>query len=130
LQNHSTSPFQRDVGSISARMDADDISVPNCTQKQGFFRCKTRLCGSGVGCDSNGQKLGSYSERSQVAPKRRIAEQRPVCNLLTRGACMIRKLCLEHMGYYDEIMCRLQDYELWLRLLAKYKLTDLPQSLY
>jgi GT2 family glycosyltransferase len=40
---------------------------------------------------------------------------------------MIRRTALDQVGVYSERFPRCQDYELWLRLAARFKLANLPE---
>jgi len=51
-------------------------------------------------------------------------------NCISHGSSMIRRACLLDIGFYNELMIRSQDYELWLRLSKKYRLANIPKYLY
>lgn len=42
-------------------------------------------------------------------------------NFVTTQTAVVRRICFESIGYFDERLQRLQDWELWLRVAQKYK---------
>lgn len=57
--------------------------------------------------------------------RREMSKYIPLCH----SSVMIRKSCLEKIGYYNEKYETLQDMELWIRIARKFKLANLDEPL-
>jgi len=101
-------------GDYIARMDADDLSLPERLEMQMNFLIKNRnvgvVCCNVVLIDSEGNLI-----RRVILPDKlkHILRKR---NRLVHGAVMFRKSVIEQLRGYNEQMCYAQDYELFLRL--------------
>lgn len=113
-----------------ARMDADDIAEPDRFAKQVEFLDKNQKVGL----------VGSWVEFINSQGKTTGIRKFPTSNFEIRKALtsylpfrhptlMIRKNVLNDIGFYDENFRFAQDYELVLRISAKYKLANLPEVL-
>ncbi len=104
-------------GEYVARMDADDVSLPNRFELQRSFmeiNQDIAVCGSHV------LTIGSHSE----VVKRPLGSEAIKCFLLagppfSHSTVMMRRSVLERHGLqYEETFRTAQDYDLWLRLLS------------
>lgn len=107
-----------------ARMDADDISLPERFEKQVEFMDKNQNLGllgsSWILIDEAGKKkqfCKAYKGRQAV-------------HFMCHGSVMMRKKVLEKVGYYRKIFKYAQDYDLWLRFSENYEMTNLEEPLY
>lgn len=118
-------------GKYIARMDADDVSIPDRLKKEVEF----------LDSHQNYAAVGTFvkilNEDSEVIQimegpieDSQIREFFKRDNCIVHGSAMIRKICFSDVGLYDESMVRSQDYELWLRLSRKYHLANIPEYLY
>ena len=118
-------------GEYLARQDSDDTSTPKRLNKQVYF-LDTHPDYAIVG--SFARVLNEYSEELRVRKRPTedadIRQYLKTDNCIIHGSVMIRMSSLLNVGLYDESMDKSQDYELWLRLSKKYKLTNIPEFLY
>jgi len=117
-------------GQYIARMDADDISYPNRLEEQVSFLEKS----PGISV------LGTYA--SLFNEKGRIWEslRPPVVPTLKdwlwgskviHASVMMKKQDVQNVGGYDPKTYRVEDYDLWLRMIIKgYVIRTLPKELY
>jgi hypothetical protein len=120
-------------GSLIARHDADDISHSTRLAKQ--VACldehpEIALVGTQFRViDELGrviQEIGDYRAQSQFA----LEWQLLLGNPFTHSTVMFRNdIVLNALGGYDEGFEYNQDFELWSRLLAQYRATNLPEAL-
>jgi len=115
-------------GKYIARMDADDISLPNRLELQATYLDnypEVALLGTGKYIiNQNGKILSKTIALSD--PCKNILKS----NTFTHGSVMFKKNISEELGYYNELFKYSEDYELWLRFAKYYKVSNLPQPLY
>lgn len=117
-------------GSFIARMDADDIAMPERLEKQLQFMVKCEDIGilgtSFYEIDENGAILGEvYMPNSDYEIRKKIYAFNPFLH----SSVMIRREVLEEVGPYNENFYYAQDYELWFRILKKSKGANLVDLL-
>ncbi len=118
-------------GRYIARMDADDISMPERFVKQVEFLDKHPLCNV-VGSwreliNEDEQKIGiveSPTDHFEIDQLHLVGH-----STIPHPGAMIRKTSLLEVGGYDERMETAQDLDLWLRMAEKGKLANLAEVL-
>jgi glycosyltransferase involved in cell wall biosynthesis len=82
-------------------------------------------------CDSHGKLICRGSEYHGVRPPSgEIFEAMLIKCLVYAPACaMVRKQCLDEIGDFDESLEGIEDWDLWLRLAARYKFFFLDEPL-
>ena len=118
---------QKASGSLIARQDADDVSLPERIEKQIQFMNKKRL--DAVTTRSlvkqNNKKRPGIS--FYIPDKLLINRKNPFIH----GTLIIKKNVFQEIGYYDERFYFAQDYKLFYDLLNNgYKVRTLNKALY
>ena len=131
-----TASLNRGIAQIEtpyiARMDADDISVPERLERQVAYMEKhpeIAVIGTAVG-------IFSSSNPVQVSPyvppcPASIVRQRTfsIGPQITHPSAVLRTATVKSIGgYRDQFLCT-QDYDLWLRLLDQYEIKNIPNIL-
>ena len=117
---------------IIARMDADDISLPERFSLQYHFLKEHPMVGA---VSSSFQLIDQYGARGVIkwlpAKDEQIRQMIPVFCPLSHGASMFRRTVVLENGGYDERYFPNEDYELWLRLSSVTKFANIvsPQLL-
>lgn len=117
-------------GQYIARMDADDISLPDRLAKQ-LLKIKSDLKIKIVGCnvvlmDESGIDMKTVYLPTIDQLNKKIKHR----NCLVHGSLLFEKRALESVGFYDERFEMSQDYDLILRLLKTFALGIVYEPLY
>ena len=112
-------------GDIIARMDCDDVSLPDRFEQQlkVFEVMDADLVGTSsiiVGPNGRRWKTKSFPETNNE-----IRFRLPYENCINHPSVMIKKTVLEAIGYYNEEFLNCQDYDLWLRLMPHIQMRNL-----
>jgi len=117
-------------GRYIARMDVDDISLPERFQKQLEFMERSPDIGvvgtSYYDIEDDGKKMGEIILPIKDNQIRRAMTK---FNPFNHSSVMIRSQALKEVGSYDEKLIYSQDYELWFRILNRYRGHNLPEKL-
>jgi len=104
-------------GKYIARMDADDISLPERFQKQVEFMEKHLQTGAIGSCYKEVDESGNILPRKQnPRPWKDIKKALFFYNPICHPTAMVRKEVLKKVGSYDESFPTSQDYELFSRI--------------
>lgn len=116
---------------LIARMDSDDISMVTRLQVQKEFldnRPETVLCGTGMFVidEQNKIKMELYHPCNYNIVKDFLKKGCP----FVHGSVMFRKAMVESVGGYsvDDRFIHAEDYELWVRLAAKFVVENIPDK--
>lgn len=119
-------------GIYIARMDADDISLPERFQKQvEFMDANLEIVACGTRIKTFGRKFMKWKmETESKYLRNHFLLCSPLSTPLCHPAAMIRKETLDFYNIeYNESMISAQDYDLWRRLLEVGELYNLPHYL-
>lgn len=115
-------------GKYIARMDSDDICMPDRLAKQVDFmesHPEVGLCGAGW-CYT-GKRSGMVIPAADDARIRAVQMFWPCLSHPT--VMMRRELIIKHDLYYDTGFKQAEDYELWLRFARHTKMANIPEPL-
>ncbi|HEY7654411.1 MAG TPA: glycosyltransferase [Methylomirabilota bacterium] len=120
----------RAKGEMVARMDADDVAMPERFARQiAFLEAHPDIGVVGTGC----LEMGPTGEVVRVVrpPERDPAIRRALIreNPFVHASVMMRRGVLDRVGGYDERFAVAQDYDLWMRLSATTQLANIPEPL-
>ena len=118
------------IGEYIARMDADDVSLPERLERQVEFLDENLDVGMvGTACkeiDRDGQEIGIFSPPTTNNELKKVLIR---YNPFVHASVMIRRTVIDKVGIYDESFSSAQDYEFWFRIAKFYKIANLTQLL-
>lgn len=118
-------------GAYIARMDADDISLPNrFVQQIEFMRSRPEVGVLGTGVyliDEAGNLL-----QIRDYPSKHFFIKWQLCfnHAIAHPTVMIKRELIEKIGGYDSKMLHVEDYDLWRRLSRASIMANLPDALH
>jgi len=118
-------------GKYIARMDADDVSMPERLEKEVKFleiHQDYAVIGTFIKVLVGDSKIIFNLEKP--IEDNEIKKFLSKDNCIAHGSAMIRKNHLLNIGLYNESIEKAQDYELWLQISKKYKLHNIPEYLH
>lgn len=115
---------------LLARMDADDVALPERLARQvAFLGARPEVGLLGTGCHDvgpSGTVLATYRPPETDAQIRRALIR---YNPFVHSSVVLRREALERAGFYDEGLQVAQDYDLWVRMSRVTRLANLPEPL-
>ena len=111
-----------------ARMDADDIALPNRLESQIKYLKKHHevdVLGTGAEVVSANKKTIILKPKNHISILKSIEKINPFIH----SSVMMRRSFIESIGGYDIKCLRAQDYDLWLRGVDKFKYHNLQEVL-
>jgi glycosyltransferase involved in cell wall biosynthesis len=117
-------------GEFIARMDADDVSLPNRFATEVQFLDKhpdVALAGTWADIINNeGKIIGEIKYTTEHKQIRRNMTER---SQIIHPSVMFRKRIVNEVGMYDEKLRTAQDYEYFARVMSKFKVANIPKKL-
>jgi glycosyltransferase involved in cell wall biosynthesis len=116
-------------GRYLAILDADDVALPHRLADQAVFLDThpdvSVVGGGGILTDEHGAELGTAAYPADPAEARRLLESG--ASPLIQSAATMRPEVFRAAGGYRPVMEVAQDYELWLRIAAVGRISNLPE---
>ncbi len=117
-------------GRYIARMDADDIALPDRLAKQVAFLDEHSEVSVVGGTIQMINDEGTALETIRLPEAdREIKERLPHENAVAHVTALVRKDVLRAVGGYRRAFAHAEDYDLWLRVADHYRLANLPDVL-
>ena len=117
-------------GALVARMDADDVALPERFARQvAFLDGHSEVGLLGTGCHeigSSGEIVRTIRPPADDTAIRRVLIRR---NPFIHSSVVVRRNALEAAGGYDESLPVAQDYDLWLRMSRVTRMANLAEPL-
>jgi glycosyltransferase involved in cell wall biosynthesis len=122
--------MQRARAPLVARMDADDVALPDRLEAQvDFMRRHAEvdiLGGWAEDCDDEGRVTGYRTYPTRHDELARMMWTNPIIH----PTVMMRRAAVQAIGSYDPALRKRQDYDLWFRgLAAGLRFANLPKAL-
>lgn len=117
-------------GMYIARMDGDDVALPERFEKEvSFLQANRDVCAVGGQIEIIDEKGRVTSSRSYPTGGSRLALYSAVRNPLAHPTVMMRRELVDQGFVYDETLGMSEDLDLWLRLMNhSFKLANLPDT--
>ena len=117
-------------GKYIARMDADDISLPNRLEKQVKAIEELHLDLVGGWAYIINEAGSTVGKRTPPVDSRRIRRTIMLYNPFIHSTMFFKRSILEHSGFYNKALFGSEDYDLWLRIISLgYGFSNLPEPL-
>lgn len=124
------SALKASEGQYIARMDADDVSLPQRLRNQLKFMVnhpQVDICGSWVNIiDKSGKLIGS---KKPVTNYQQIKEALSWSSPVIHPTFFAKRKFYEDIGGYDENFDMAEDYELLVRAKDRFKIANIPEAL-
>lgn len=117
-------------GTYIARMDADDISLPERFRKQvSYLDAHPDVAVLGTAVEIFGEGMSSQIRQFSQMPEQMKVDLFFSCGL-AHPSVMMRADVIRTLGGYDKAFEGLEDYELWCRVSRDYQIAALPEVLF
>ncbi len=122
--------WTRARGAYIANLDVDDLAEPTRLEKQlAFLRQHPEIGLLGTACKILNEETGQERMRRLLLADAELRRALIRHNPFVHSSVMMPRRALEAVGGYNESFPVSIDYELWVRLAARYQLANLPDPL-
>lgn len=119
------------VGRYIAFLDSDDIWLPEMLAKQVAMLSKDPAAGltaTGYGLINTGHQLtGTIIMKEDELADARNGDLYK--NFFATSSVMVKKLCFQTVGLFNENLHFAEDWDMWIRILQRYSFVYLPEAL-
>jgi len=120
------SACERATGRYIARLDSDDIALPDRLRTQAHYLDEhpdtVAVSGLAAWVNDAGERIGEFGHKPGHDVRRKLLEQ----NAVVQSAVMFRRDVYVEVGGYST-MRQMEDYDLWLRLAMRGKIATLDE---
>jgi glycosyltransferase involved in cell wall biosynthesis len=116
-------------GEYIARMDADDISMPDRMEKQIKFVQDNNLTACGTWAEAIDNSGNKIKDMKYPLTSEKIKTFTLLHNSFIHPSVIFRKDIFEKVGGYNMFFKHIEDYELWTRIVFKYKTGNIQEEL-
>ena len=120
------------VGEYIARQDADDLSLPGRFERQlRYLDRHPEVAAVGTGShviDEDDRVIGALGIRTRAKDVKRALQNLRATPV--HGSAMLRRRALDAVGGYREGFRYAQDLDLWLRMVERFSVENVPEPLY
>ena len=115
-----------------AFLDADDYWLPEKLERQ--IAVLKQNPGVGLVCSDcatlrEGRLVGSFFESSRVPQTGKLFERLARGCFIFTPTVVVRRKCLEELGLFNESLAVSEDFNLWLRIAARWEIAVVPEVL-
>ncbi len=122
--------IEKAQGEYIARMDADDISLPNRFALQlDFLKKNPSVILLGGAMDIINQSDEKVSEQIYPTSNDDLQKLLPKSNYFAHPSVMFHRDTFIKIGGYRNVCIHAEDYDLWLRLSEKGQISNLPETI-
>jgi glycosyltransferase involved in cell wall biosynthesis len=127
------------TGDLICFLDADDLWTPDKLARQlAFMEVQPDIgmvCSDHEEFDENGVVLPSFLKKKEETLGPNIIGENSVCNafrmlllmnFVSTPTVMVRRVCFESTGLFDEKLWSIEDRDMWLRMAAHFPIACLP----
>ncbi|MBI5475596.1 MAG: glycosyltransferase [Ignavibacteriales bacterium] len=122
--------FKKASGAFICRMDADDVSLSDrLTVQLNYMKSNPGIAivgSNAILIDQNGNEI---SREIYPTTTEEIKKSIFIHNPFAHGSVMIRSFVIKECGLYDKRFIHTEDYDLWLRIAARYDVANLQETL-
>lgn len=122
--------IEKAKGKYIAFLDADDLWLPEKLQKQVEFMEKNPEIGLlGTACVQVNEKGEKIKEKIFPTENKILQKDLIKYNPFIQSSVMVKKEVFDKAQGYDEEFLESEDYDLWLRIAKRHKITNLSEPL-
>jgi glycosyltransferase involved in cell wall biosynthesis len=116
-------------GDYIAFLDSDDYWMHGKLERQTALFREHSEYGLVASCCASVRLDGSYREKNRPGKSGWVLKDLFNKNFIRTSSAVIKKECLEKVGFFDEELKECEEYDLWLRIAAQYPVGFINESL-
>lgn len=121
--------IKRSSGEYIAFLDSDDYWLPEKLERQMALFGEHPEYGMVASCCASVRLDGRFRGKNRPGKSGWILRDLFNKNFIRTSSAVIKKVCLEKVGLFDEALSECEEYDLWLRIAAQYPIGFINESL-